>query len=164
MSNTPAAQAAATDQSAAATTAAPAATATTVSAPAEQLKANSLEDLLKFASPEIANQVKSLAAYQVERSKALINGLKDKVGLSEDELKSMDISVLEKMHAKLNATTSVPAVAPATTAATQATSTAAPADYSGAAGASPAPKVPAANEAFTPFEPVFPLKPATAGQ
>lgn len=114
-------------------------TTTTAEAPA---KAKTLTELKALASPEVASQIDAMVKANEARQTILINGLKDKVGLSEDELKVMPLETLEKMHTKINA---VGASAARTEAA----------DFSGAGGG--APTANAEGDRFTPPMPVFPL-------
>jgi hypothetical protein len=114
--------------------------------PAEAVKANSLDELKKMASPEVAAQLDIIIKANVARGNILVAALKDKVGLDEAELKALPLESLEKMAAKLASTP-----APATPAAP-----AAPGDFRANA---PAPTVPNTNEeedkGYTPAPNVF---------
>jgi hypothetical protein len=103
---------------------------------AEPKKATSFDELKAAMSPELRMQLDGMIKAQEQRRTVLINGLKDKVGLSEDDLKAMSSETLEKMHAKISGQ-----------------QPSAPVDYSGAAGAQPAANQ--QSEKFTPPTPLF---------
>lgn len=116
-------------------------TSTTVSTTETPPKAKSIAELKALASPEVAAQIDAMVKANETRQAVLINGLKDKVGLTDDELKAMPLETLEKMHAKMS-------TAPTT-------STRQEADFSGAGGGTL--RASTESDRFTPPMPVFPL-------